>query len=310
MFFGKAKRNRTRDSLPRGGIDSFPVDRDAMDEGPPGPEADPIPVQAEAAGAPDIPEGSVLDADLARRSTESRYEAERRMRADDQRRQTVFACACVVAGFCGIAGVIFGTAAVCSRIGQPQQVAVAAPPSVVAGQGAQEVWYDAGGQMHINVHITRESDKEVNIYIDQNGNVSTEKPQDADPGSTGNDGDAATGDAESGDPGDGSQDGAQAGPADGGNDTDADKQTGTEAGAPPRSEEELLAEMQARKAAGGSGYAETDEQYVVKQGDTLSKISGRTGFSVDFLAVYNGIRDRNMIITGEILRYPSFTGEG
>lgn len=308
MFFGKSKRNRTRDTLPRGGIDSFPADRDAMDEGPPGPDLDPEMPCAGAEAAPDVPEGSFLDEDLARRSTESRYDAERRMRADDQKRQTMFACACVVAGFCGIAGVIFGTAAVCSRIGQPQPLAVAAPPSVVAGQGSQEVWYDAAGQMHINVHITREPDKEVNIYIDQDGNVSTEKPlEGADaqtPDPSGADG------TENGEPGDSCQEDVQTDPDEGDSSQDGSGQSTTESGEPPRSEEELLAEMQARKDAGGSGYAETDEQYVVKQGDTLSKISGRTGFSVDFLAAYNGLRDRNMIITGEILRYPSFTGEG
>lgn len=296
-MFGRMRRNRNRarDAGPRGGIDSLPVER-----------ADEAPAQETVRqDAPDPPAedaAPVIDQELARQSTASRYEAERRMREDDQRRQTVFTCACVVAGFCGIAGVIFGTAAVCGHIGQPQQVAVAGPPGIVAGaQESQDIWYDAGGQMHINVHITREPDRELNIYIDQDGNVTTDETPADDGSGTGTDPSEA--DGQDGDPAEP--------PGDGGDGDDGDGSGNAEApggdAAVPKTEEELLAEMQDRVSSGGSGYLESDVQYVVQRGDTLSEISNRVGFSVDFLAAYNGIRDKNLIITGETLRYPSFT---
>lgn len=301
-MFGKFKRRRSRDTVPRGGIENLAVSEDVT---PQEPEEDTVPIQAAE------PEAVPMDPVLARECQESRLEAERRMRADDQKRQTVFACACVVAGFCGITGVIFGTAAVCSRLGQPQQAAMAGSPGVVQGyyqQGGQDIWYDAGGRMHVNVHITREPDKEINIYIDQDGNVSTEEPGEpsglADPVTepTGSDGEQGGTDA--------AGDGDNTGEANTG--ANGEGEGGTKpSDAPdaqvPKTEAELLAEMEARRSNGGSGYSETDVQYVVRRGDTLSAISNDTGFSVDFLAAYNSIADKNLIITGEILRYPSFT---
>lgn len=44
--------------------------------------------------------------------------------------------------------------------------------------------------------------------------------------------------------------------------------------------------------------------YVVQKGDTLSKISGEVGVSVDQLAWFNGLEDVNLIYTGEALRLP------
>lgn len=286
------KRRRSRDDGPRGGLENFAAE-DITPEDPDG-----IPEESGAMAAEAVPEaGSVpMDAELARQSRESRYEAERRMRADDQKRQTVFACACVVAGFCGITGVIFGTAAVCSRLGQPQQTVIAGSPNVVQGYANQDIWYDAGGQMHVNVHITREPDKEINIYIDQNGNVSTEPSEPAD---------TAPGNGENGGQGSDEAD------ADTDPNANADGEDGANEEPPvsegPKTEADLLAEMEARKAAGGSGYLESDVQYLIVRGDTLSAISHRTGFSVDFLAAYNYIENKNLIIAGEILRYPSFT---
>lgn len=297
-MFRRLRRRRSRDPVPTGGIEAVVQDTEA------GPEPEAVPeddAPAEASGA--VP----MDPELARQCTESRQEAERRMRADDQRRQTVFACACVVAGFCGITGVIFGTAAVCGRIGQPQQYAVAGPPGIVAGaQQDQEAWYDAGGRLHVNVHITREPDRELNIYIDQDGNVTTDPPETAEPeGGEGQDG-QEDGNGTTAPPDDtGQPDGGADEGGNGGGDGE-----NQDADPAPKTEDDLLAEMQARKDAGGSGYTESDVQYVVRYGDTLSAISNRTGFSVDFLAAYNGIRDKNLIITGEVLRYPSFTPSG
>ena len=255
-----------------------------------------------------------MDPVLAKECEESRLEAERRMRADDQKRQTVFACACVVAGFCGILGVIFGTAAVCSRLGRSQQLAMAGSPTVVEGyyqqQGSQDIWYDAGGRMHVNVHITREPDREINIYIDPDGNVSTEAPASV-PADNGDDGSAAAGPSDNdGEPGGQASvpDGDGNGEEDPAGSTGEDDDGHTDASL-PKTEAEILAEMEERRKNGYSGYSETDVQYVIRRGDTLSAISNDTGFSVDFLAAYNSIADKNLIITGEVLRYPSFAPE-
>lgn len=44
--------------------------------------------------------------------------------------------------------------------------------------------------------------------------------------------------------------------------------------------------------------------YTIKSGDTLTKISARTLFSVDEIANYNQIRNVNLIYTDSILRLP------
>lgn len=311
------KRRHSRESVPRGGLENFAASDGDMPEEAYG-AADESAAEA-MAEEPAADNGAVpMDTELARECRESRLEAERRMRADDQKRQTVFACACVVAGFCGITGVIFGTAAVCSRLGQSQQTAMAGAPGVVEGyyqqQGSQEIWYDAGGRMHVNVHITREPDREINIYIDQDGNVSTGAPAAAE--GHGEDDGTAGAPADGDGAGQGAQDGVPAGDGAGDNEGDQSGQDGTgEDGghdegrtdaAIPKTEAEILAEVEERRKNGGSGYSESDVQYVIRRGDTLSAISNETGFSVDFLAAYNCIADKNLIITGEVLRYPSF----
>lgn len=70
-------------------------------------------------------------------------------------------------------------------------------------------------------------------------------------------------------------------------------------------EEEILKAAQERRDAGKGMYLDTDKVYKVQAGDTLSKLSGKLGFSVDFLAAYNGLNSKDMIHAGESLRYPS-----
>lgn len=47
-----------------------------------------------------------------------------------------------------------------------------------------------------------------------------------------------------------------------------------------------------------------DVVYDIVWGDTLTKLSQMTGYSVDFLAEYNHIADPNLIYAGSTLRYP------
>ncbi|QQP69520.1 LysM peptidoglycan-binding domain-containing protein [Carnobacterium sp. CS13] len=46
----------------------------------------------------------------------------------------------------------------------------------------------------------------------------------------------------------------------------------------------------------------TGDSYIVKSGDTLSVISNRSGVSVDNLVKWNGIKNKNIIQTGQILK--------
>jgi lipoprotein-anchoring transpeptidase ErfK/SrfK len=54
--------------------------------------------------------------------------------------------------------------------------------------------------------------------------------------------------------------------------------------------------LAAPEAAGGT--------YVVQRGDTLSRIAARYGVTTSALAVANGIRNPNLIYTGQVLRIP------
>lgn len=331
MFRSKKKRGRPEADEPlRGdiGLAAEDVSEDAAAEEP-----------FDDSGGPDMSDAPAEPTPLERSSEASRQEVERRNRRDDRTRMAVFSCACAIAGFCGVAGVIFGTVAVCRGLGDSGSLSASPlPPGYVQGVDPSDmnIYYDEAGRMHVNVYLAKQPDMDINIHIDKDGNVvsevvprggGTQDGSEADPDDATQEGDGSeepSGDSQNGsvpdtgseDPGSDSQP-----PAGGGNDGDADSsgngdQNGTQdpAGSTgvqqpadiPKTEAEILAEQERRREDGGSGYSESDVQYVVKRGDTLGGISNEVGFSVDFLAAYNGLRDRNMIITGEVLRYPSF----
>lgn len=283
---------------------------DDPEDGAYGQHEDSRPARAMAAEPDDGIPKSIPEEDrvLMRESRRAREYAREKNRRDDQMRQTVFSCACVVAGFCGIAGVVFGTAAVCRNLGSPHSIAASTPPqqSYVAGVDPSDmnVYYDQAGRMHVNVYLTKQPDMDINIRIDGEGNVTTETvPRDE--GQVPQDPPAQEPATDTQEPAGGEDavpDGNGQDPAAGAvQDTGDGDQTGGQ-----KTEQELLDEQAARRQEGGSGYLESDAQYVVERGDTLTKVSHRTGFSVDFLAAYNGLADKNLIITGEVLRYPSF----
>ncbi len=332
MFnFGKRRRRR-RDDI-RADIGSVADEQSEFSEQDPeeAPDMGPAAEAAATADANDgydeeIPESIPEDQKaLMRESRRARREAQEKSRRDDQTRQTVFACACVVAGFCGVAGVIFGTAMACRNLASGPGLAAAststtAPYVQGVDPSDMNIYYDQSGRMHVNVYLEKQPDVDVNIRIDGSGNVTTETVprEEGDPADAPSDDGANAGeDAQlpGGDPADAPQDGDDAN--EGSGSSDPDNETGEGAGdgaeegdeggqAAEKTEAQLLAEMREREAAGGSGYLETDEEYIVQRGDTLTIVSSRTGFSVDFLAQYNHLKDKNLIITGEVLRYPSF----
>lgn len=225
---------------------------------------------------------------------ESTAKAAKDSEAAEHRKQLIFTCACVVAGFLLIVSIIFGTAAACMRIASPVEPAYATAAYIHREPQTLNAYYDAGGKMHVNVYITRAEDRDINIYVDADGNATTElgelpeKPDD--PG-------LASGDIP--------EEPVEPAPPE----TPEEPEDPEEPVHTPgigMTEEEILAAMEERIAAGGSGYSESDVKYTVEEGDMLYLISHMTGFSVDFLAKYNHIADKNLIITGEVLRYPSF----
>ncbi len=317
-------------------------------------------------------------------------------------RQTAFTCGCVTAGFCAILLVIFGTVFVCRTLG-------AKPAPVLANPvGNENVYYDAGGRMHINVYMEREPDTEITVYVlpdgtvttdkpesqenvkimtmyvDQDGNVSpdlpekkpvepeqSEMPEPAVPASqvlyldksgqlvtvqpvdgpwrpitiiTTPDGQTSVipGELQGVKPEEPAEPETQ--PAvipqlvlyilsdgtvtteDPGGDArkftvdlnDGDLKITQDEPAEPekpepdtgvnpyegKNETEILAEANRRRNSGGSWYLDTDQVYTIIWGDTLGELSKKFDFSVEFLAAYNNIPDKNLIIAGNKLWYP------
>lgn len=249
-----------------------------------------LPAEEGPPGEPEPDQGAqVLTAEEAAESRASAERARAAARSDDRVRQTVFACACTIAGFCGVAGIIMGTTAVVGRMDRTPPAALATGPGYAqTAPAGTDIYYGQDGRTHVNIYVTKKPDIDVNISIDQDGNVTAEsvpRTEDTDPDTTPPEGDGA---------------GEQKPP-----EQEPPAETGNK---PGTSEEQLLQEMRDRQAAGQSGFLESDGTYVVVWKDTLTKISNMTGFSVDFLAEYNHIADKNLILVGEVIRYPTFDG--
>lgn len=311
---------------------------------------------------------------------------------DEAVRQVAFTCGCVTAGFCAVLLVIFGTVFVC-RTFQAKPAPVLAAPA-----GSENVYYDAGGRMHVNVYMQKDPDTEITVYVLPDGTVTTEKPAESggvrvvtmyvgEDGSVSSEPPEKKPDPEPPEP---EMPGSQVlyldkdgqlvaekpaeGPwrpitvittADGQTDVipgelqdvpeiaseepepvpplvlyimpdgtvsttdpggDARKFTVDLNGDGPKitqdepvqpdppveknpyegmDEASILAEAERRRKSGGPMFLDTDESYHIIWGDTLGELSKRFGFSVDFLAAYNEIQDKNLILAGGTLRYPS-----
>lgn len=69
-------------------------------------------------------------------------------------------------------------------------------------------------------------------------------------------------------------------------------------------EKYLLDKQKEAVKNGQNRYNDDDTAYKIVRGDTLSQISQRTGYSIQFLAEYNNIQNPNLIITGDLLYIP------
>lgn len=221
-----------------------------------------------------------------------------------QTKDTLFGIMCVIIGLLGVMGIVVGVVVACNAYVLKPQTTVQVPQNVDPEN--LSVYYDPSGQMHVNIYIEKRPDLDINVNIDENGEASVETIVHDDENTT---------DTTSENTAENTTEGIT-NPSD---ETSTENQTEntTETESSDKTpidkdsitselEKELLDQMQQQIADGKSGYSETDTVYTVIHGDTLTKISHDTGFSVDFLATYNHIADKNLIITGESIRYPSF----
>ena len=302
----------------RGGIDSFAEESDDTgtdefftDES----QADESPQQDHVVNrrnsVPDYEADPVMQ-DSRRSCNDCRAKANRNSQAKD----TLFAIMCVIIGLLGTIAIVVGVIIACGAYrpggSQPQQT-VQIPANLSSDDIS--VYYDPSGQMHINVYVEKRPDLDINVTIDENGQATVEavvhddenestsentiKPESSEnvteePEQSENEKPDVT---ESDKPETSEDDPVIP-------ETDSETFTGP---ITPEKEREILSQMEDKIAAGGSGYSESDETYTIVSGDTLTKISNETGFSVDFLAEYNHIQDKNLIITGETIRFPVFT---
>lgn len=229
-----------------------------------------------------------------------------------QTKDTLFGIMCVIIGLLGVMGIVVGVVVACNAYVLKPQTTVQVPQNVDPEN--LSVYYDPSGQMHVNIYIEKRPDLDINVNIDENGEASVETIVHDDENTTNSTSENIT-DTTSENTAENTTEGIT-NPSD---ETSTENQTEntTETESSDKTpidkdsitselEKELLDQMQQQIADGKSGYSETDTVYTVIQGDTLTKISHDTGFSVDFLAAYNHIADKNLIITGESIRYPSF----
>ena len=266
---------------------------------------------------------------------------------DEKTKYRAFTAACGIACVLGVAAIGFGTYSIVNGFSFGPEPGYALPDQL-----SQNVYYDAAGRTHVNVYITKGDDKQINIYVDQDGNVRFETDENKDPGgedpggTTPGEGETVPGGettdpggetkpgegettpgGETTDPGEtkpgkgemtpgGEDETPGAGEQPGGEETKPGEDTKPNPGdsvhqkVTSEQEKALLDAMRERIANGQSGFLESDAIYVVQRGDTLTYISNLTGFSVDFLAEYNHIKDKNLIITSESIRYPTFIEAG
>lgn len=170
------------------------------------------------------------------------------------------------------------------------------------------IHYDENGRMVVDVYLTKEpvTDVDVNIHDGNNGDTDTENPEADKPD------DPVTEDSgDSGESGDGGDPGESDDPTGTENpEGDAEVQNPDQSETSPATGEftpsaGMTDEERAFLESAGGKYLDTDTVYTIQPGDTLTKISGMTGFSVDFLAEYNHIADKNLIIAYASLRYPT-----
>jgi len=171
------------------------------------------------------------------------------------------------------------------------------------------IHYDENGRMVVDVYLTKDpvTDVDVNVHDGNEGDTEVEdheadKPDDPTEENPGNTDESDGNKPDEADKPDGDTDKVE--------DGDTEVQNPDQSSTSPATGEftptaGMTDEEKAFLESAGGKYLDTDTIYTIQPGDTLTKISGMTGFSVDFLAEYNHIADKNLIIAYASLRYPT-----
>lgn len=233
-------------------------------------------------------------------------------------------CACAFLGVLTTLGIGFGVSTCISALSPSPTIAASSTQQVDLSDPNIRVTYATDGTMYVDVYVHNDNTSDVNVnvndpnkkpldeggdYKDDENQGSTEsgnnqnhhdgckcedctkndtedtKPNDTDD-NTGNIDDDNTGNTDDGNTDDGNTNKP-------GDDANVDKPDNEQS---QGSDEEI--DNDDTKPSGD------DVVYDIVWGDTLSKISNMTGYSVDFLAEYNHISNPNLIYAGSTIRYP------
>ena len=246
-------------------------------------------------------------------------ECRRKATKNGQTKDILFAIMCLIMGLLGIIAIVVGVIIACGAYNNPfnktQSQSTVGIPANLDSENIS-VHYDPSGQMHINVYVEKRPDLDINVTIDENGEASVEAMVHDDETTSEHTTESTTESTTENTTEENVSDNTIEGDTtedlhvpDSNTETDISVSESGISTDPitPEMEKELLKQMEQRISEGGSGYLESDKIYVVGEGDTLTKISRDTGFSIDFLANYNHIQDKNLIITSESIRIPVFT---
>jgi LysM repeat protein len=271
------------------------------------------------------PVASIQDDPVLRDSNQKRNECLKEINRGNRLKEILFSIACVIVCITGVFGIMTCVVITCASFMKSNEVNA----SAIGDLNSQnvQVFYDTEGRMHLNVYVQQRPDTNVSIIIDQSGNayieptetepVATSEPvettevteptettvENTEPTATPTPEPTATPTPEPT---------ATPTPEPTATPTPEPTQTSeptetTDPGNPTMtemSEADYLQQQQERIAAGQGRYADTDNRYTIQWGDTLTKISRQTGYSISFLAEYNNISNPDLIIVDHYIYYP------
>ena len=212
-------------------------------------------------------------------------------------------CACLCFGVLATLGIGFGVSTCISALSPGPAMAAGSTQQADLSDPNIRVTYATDGTMYVDVYVHNDNTSKVFVNtgdqdgqpLDEGGNFdgTTEdsKPESTDPNN--DEQDPGTTEVATEEPGDSESDdkvdSGEVKPEDG--ESDETK--------PDASDNDKIDEQTADNVPSGD-----DVVYDIVWGDTLTKLSQMTGYSVDFLAEYNHIADPNLIYAGSTLRYP------
>ena len=226
-------------------------------------------------------------------------------------------CACAFLGVLTTLGIGFGVSTCISALSPSPTIAASSTQQVDLSDPNIRVTYATDGTMYVDVYVHNDNTSDVNVNVNdpnkkpldeggdykddenqgstESGNNQNHDEEDTKP----NDTDDNTGNTDDGNTDDGNTDD---GNTDDGNTNKPDDDANVDK--PDNEQSQGSDEETGNDDTKPSKPSGDDVVYDIVWGDTLSKISNMTGYSVDFLAEYNHISNPNLIYAGSTIRYP------